>query len=361
MESNSSSTSVHKETPIEREIRRAVEREHSLRRSRGLPNPPTSPEYVEIPLRKAAPYQPLPPTKSEKCQGKDRQFAGKKMQQDIYEEAQREQDLVKLGKIPGFYDKGTVRQLKERKQLFEAFQKPSESVKSNTVSSSNYISFSENDSLCHKVKGTGSNTRNELTIKSPKVFPEAKSCQIIIIENNFDLPTVRPNTNIGAITVVDSNKKARKVQDEKDLDLKTPKENPFFKLRSSTSVVKVEQDIREAQERESELRKQRVNLYGARVERGGGRPAGAEEHSSTLSSLKALPVQDLPDSSQTGVATTTTITAVARHSSGRLGVWPPASAEKNHQTEVHHCPRTPRQRNPLVQRWESGLINAQED
>lgn len=271
-------------------------------------------------------------------------------------------DLVKLGKIPGFYDKGTVRQLKERKLLFEAFQKPSDScsIKNNAISSSNYISFSGNDSLCHKVKGNGPDTRNGLTLKSPKDFSEAKSCQIIIIENNIDLPTIQPNTNIGAITVVDSSiDKTRKNQDEKDL-LNTSKENPFFKLRSSTSVVKVEQDIREAQERERELRKQRINLYGTQVEHRGGSPAGTEEHSSTLSSLKALPVQDLPDSSQAKAATTTT-TSAARHSSGRFGVWPPAAAEKNHQTEVHQCPRTPRQKNPLVQRWESGLINAQED
>uniref|UniRef100_A0A8C6T9L5 A-kinase anchor protein 2 C-terminal domain-containing protein n=1 Tax=Neogobius melanostomus TaxID=47308 RepID=A0A8C6T9L5_9GOBI len=174
-----------KETPIEREIRRAIEREHSLRRSRGLPNPPTSVEYVQIPLKTAILHQPLPPTKSEKCQGKDRQFAGKKMQQDIHEEVQREQDLVSWAKSQG---------------------------------------------------------------------------------------------------------------------------EPFFKLRSSTSVVKVEQDIREAQERERELHKQRINLYGTRVEKGGGRPAKTEEHSGTLSSLKALPVQDLPDSSQTGVTTTTTTT-----------------------------------------------------
>uniref|UniRef100_A0A673CVZ3 Uncharacterized protein n=1 Tax=Sphaeramia orbicularis TaxID=375764 RepID=A0A673CVZ3_9TELE len=118
---------VLKETPIEREIRRAIEREHSLRRSRGLPNRPTSPEYVEIPLRKAVLCQSST-AKSERSQGKDREYAGKKMQHEIHEEVRREDDLVKLGKVPGFYDKGTVRLLKERKQLFEAFQKPSEST-----------------------------------------------------------------------------------------------------------------------------------------------------------------------------------------------------------------------------------------
>ncbi|CAG03273.1 unnamed protein product, partial [Tetraodon nigroviridis] len=109
-----------KETPIEREIRRSIEREHSLRRSRGLPSPPTETEYVEIPLRKAVLSQSII-TKSEKYQGKDRQYAGKKMQLEIHEEVRREQDLVRLGKVPGFYDKGTTQELKDRKVIFEAF------------------------------------------------------------------------------------------------------------------------------------------------------------------------------------------------------------------------------------------------
>ncbi|KAK7929957.1 hypothetical protein WMY93_006352 [Mugilogobius chulae] len=358
LESSSSSTLVLKETPIEREIRRAVEREHSLRRSRGLPNPPSAPEYVEIPLRKAVFRPSLPLTKSERCQGKDKLFAGKKMQQNIYEETQREQDLVKLGKIPGFYDKGTVRQLKERKQLFEAFQKPKDSVKSTSVSIVNDISILENDSLCNKVTKNETNSRNDVNLKNTIVVPEAKTCQIIIIENNSDVPSKRLNTNRDVITVVDSSKeKAKKVEDVTDLDLPL-KENPFFKLRSSTSVVKVEQDIREAQERERELRNQRINLYGTRVEGKEGREATIEEHSGSLSSMKAVPVQALPDPSQNEVTTTTT---AARNSSGKLGVWPPAAAQKNHHTQVQHCPRTPRQKTPLVQRWESGLINVQDD
>lgn len=82
------------------------------------------------------------------------------------------------------------------------------------------------------------------------------------------------------------------------------KNNPFFKLRSSTAIVKVEQDILEAQERERELRKQRVSLYGSarrtKVNEGGGEVARIEEHSSTLSSLNDFPVEDLPGTSQTG-------------------------------------------------------------
>ncbi|XP_058259708.1 uncharacterized protein misp3 [Hemibagrus wyckioides] len=106
------------ETPIEKEIRLAFKREQSLRRSRGLDN---TKEFIEIPLRKSVLSQD-PPDKVQKDHSKERQFAGKKMQREIYAEAEREKVLVKLGRLPGFYDKGTVRQLQEKKLLFEAFQ-----------------------------------------------------------------------------------------------------------------------------------------------------------------------------------------------------------------------------------------------
>ncbi|KAK3556563.1 hypothetical protein QTP70_010010 [Hemibagrus guttatus] len=106
------------ETPIEREIRLAFKREQSLRRSRGLDN---TKEFIEIPLRKSVLSQDLP-EKLLKDHSKERQFAGKKMQREIHTDAEREKVLVKLGRLPGFYDKGTVRQLQEKKLLFEAFQ-----------------------------------------------------------------------------------------------------------------------------------------------------------------------------------------------------------------------------------------------
>uniref|UniRef100_A0A665X8M0 A-kinase anchor protein 2 C-terminal domain-containing protein n=1 Tax=Echeneis naucrates TaxID=173247 RepID=A0A665X8M0_ECHNA len=198
-----------KETPIEREIRRAIEREQSLRKSRGLPNPPTSPEYVEIPLKTTVLCQSVT---TERCQGKDRQFAGKKMQHEIHEEAQREQDLVKIGKIPGFYDKGTVRQLKERRQLFEAFQKPSDSLstvtarcKTTSWSSTSDISVPENQGVSSQkshTRGSHAERRKSIDLLSPTEsrsvatssslqrpgFSEGTGRQVIILENNLSVP-----------------------------------------------------------------------------------------------------------------------------------------------------------------------------
>lgn len=315
-----------KETPIEREIRRAIEREHSLRRSRGLPNPPSAPEYVEIPLRKVVLGQTVN-AKSEKFQGKDRQFAGKKMQHEIYEEVEREQDLVKLGKVPGYYDKGTASQLKERKELFEAFQKPSDSTlalpagsKAMSSSSASDISTLETLEEISPTTGGSYSSRPKSTKQGGSI--SLKPCesdvfdgtasQLIIHKNNPSFTAQKVYNNkqeAEIITTVDSRRpditfrtgghggiKVKELeQGDKEVGV-SPRENPFFKLRSSTTL-EIEQDIREAQEREREFHKQRISLYGGNEgvtggDVGGGAesPARIEEKSPTLlfSSLNGL-------------------------------------------------------------------------
>lgn len=343
------SATAPKETPIEREIRRAVEREHSLRRSRGLPNLPTSPEYVEIPLRKTVLCQSVTP---EKSQGKDRQFAGKKMQHEIHAEVQREQDLVKLGKVPGFYDKGSIRQLRERKQIFEAFQKPSDSTltvsprgKTTSCSSASDISTLQNqEDLLSPTSTTGGSyvkTRQSIDLLSPTEtprsakgggstnstprglgFPEETRCQVSIQENNLSVPAQKlyhAKREVQPVTTVDFgspsvssfrtggyggiNGREQEKEEEDEEEEVTPRENPFFKLRTSTNLVRVEQDIREARERERELRKQRLSLYGGAggpSEGGGGKRSASTEGKSprlSSSSLNGLAVPDLPVSS----------------------------------------------------------------
>lgn len=303
--STGTATSTPKETPIEREIRRAIEREHSLRRSRGLPNPPTCPEYVDVPLRKTVLCHSFT-AKSEKYEGKDRHFAGKKMQHEILREAQREQDLVKLGKVPGFYDKGTVRQLKDRKQIFEAFLKPSDSnlsVSTRThvtswTSPSDISTSGNQEDISSQTSTIGASngeirqsidlvgpTQNHNLVKgggptnvAPRGpgFSEATGCQVIILENTLSVPALKLHHNkqkAEPVTAVDSGSSGTRgreqEKEEEDKMEEAAKENPFFKLRSSTSLVKVEQDIREAQEREKELHKQRMSLYGSTGGAGG--------------------------------------------------------------------------------------------
>ncbi|XP_076026464.1 uncharacterized protein misp3 [Genypterus blacodes] len=372
-----SSTRLKYETPIEREIRRAIDREQSLRRSRGLPTPPSTNEYVEVPFKKNILPQ-SPTAKSERNPGKDRQFAGKKMQQEIHEEAQREQDLVKLGKVPGVYDKGTVRQLKEKKQLFEAFQEPKDP--STAVSTRSKTPFSGNErSTFFKQRGTsqGSTARGSYVERRDSVdmmrqTPSPNSpkggrstyCQNVIPENNVWVPSqklyhTKPET-VGlnevdsgmprVSTTVNGTYRITGREHEKEEE-EAPKENPFFKLRPSTSVVKVERDIRETQEREKELRKQRISLYGGPcVGNGGGagRPVSIDRNSPTWNE-EALP--NLPAPISRGRSGSTSV----RQSLGKLGMWPPEQEQRS-RPEVQVSPRTRRQKPPLLQRWETSLV-----
>ncbi|RVE76310.1 hypothetical protein OJAV_G00008290 [Oryzias javanicus] len=356
------------ETPIQREIRRAIEREHSLRRSRGLPNRPTSPEYVEIPLRKTVLSQSLT-TKAEWSQNKDREFAGKKMQQEINKEAQREHDLVKMGKIPGVYDRGTAGQLKERKQVFEAFQatcdstflmsvknhKSQSSVSSDGTDASTLEETKSEASTCKDSEVerrpsfdllTQSPTRGGLTGPSFRhPDPSRQTGQQVIVLEHGMVPAQKSHLfKAEKVSVIESESSppswnkagwrdapmGRQWGREAEEEI-TPKQNPFFKLRSSDHLVKVKQEILQAQEREREFRNQRISLYG-----GGGEP------------IPAGP------SSKGG-----TEPSAGQQSMGKLSVWPPSqmNEEEINRSEVFINSRTPRQKTPLVQRWEAGLVN----
>ncbi|XP_041357628.1 microtubule-associated protein futsch-like [Gigantopelta aegis] len=97
--SNSFCIEITEETPIEREIRLARERENELRRAKGLP---------ELPLPKSSPKEPeLPSTASSHVFSRHnvaapntmRRFASNRLQHEIIAQKQRELDLRKEGKI----------------------------------------------------------------------------------------------------------------------------------------------------------------------------------------------------------------------------------------------------------------------
>ncbi|CAB1439175.1 unnamed protein product [Pleuronectes platessa] len=72
-------------------------------------------------------------------------------------------------------------------------------------------------------------------------------------------------------------------------------------------------------------------------------------------SLNGPAVPDIPDSPprwRNGPS-------AAQPSAGKVSTWLPAQAEEGRtaQQEVPCSPRSPRQKTPLVQRWESGLVN----
>ncbi|CAH2292924.1 Hypothetical predicted protein [Pelobates cultripes] len=104
------------ETPIEREIRLALEREESLRKERGIQGVGDTKEMVEI-LKNPVLSQSSDTAIQKKS--KERTRSINFLQREIEKDAQREAVLRNEGKVAGLYDKGNVQELDERRKVFE--------------------------------------------------------------------------------------------------------------------------------------------------------------------------------------------------------------------------------------------------
>ncbi|XP_064842543.1 uncharacterized protein LOC135554272 [Oncorhynchus masou masou] len=385
-----------KETPIEREIRRSAEREQSLPRSRCMSNTQEGQEVVDISLMKTPLLAKTLSSKAGPGQGADWQFSEKKMQKEISQEIQRELVLVNMGKIPGVYSKGTVRQMRERKLLFEAFQQgnaerptrhrrplttaglgmrghvyPSVLERTRSMELISFKGYPLSRAHSHqlfdlKAQKEASSGQNPSAENQPAAKGAAR--KVVILASDDTIIAHYPNRDIGAQrlyrsldclsiggTVSTEEEHTDEVRGEQprneDEGSDILRENPFFKLRPSLAMKpEVEKDIREAREREEELRRQRCSLYGeAGVS--GGRPDGTEDPS--------------PESPTTRIPSSTssfTASVDGRQSKGKLDrTWPPPnpkSARENlGQTQEPKVYKAGSQKTPLWQRWEAGMVN----
>ncbi|NXE42538.1 MISP protein, partial [Ptilorrhoa leucosticta] len=114
-------TRVSNETPIEREIRMAMEREENLWKERGIPRLTSSSELVEIQTK---PVLNIHSSPGPGRKGKDRGRASLYVQREIEQEAKREEDLKRQGRLLGAYDRGTQQELDERRRVFEQEEAP---------------------------------------------------------------------------------------------------------------------------------------------------------------------------------------------------------------------------------------------
>lgn len=272
------------ETIIEKQIHKAAQEKQNLQRSGGFFNLADNPDVLEIPFKTNISLDTT--TVTQPYQHSNSQFSEQKMQKEISQEIQRELILVNQGKIPGRYSKGEIRQLKETKLLFEVFQQynmegPTRHRKSPTLMRKGNIYPSVLERTCslerfslksHPISRAPSLRQYKsnsdvhisspgLRSKSPTVGVQDKTCvfqspkqdKIMCLHRSMDsISTHSANVETG------KTKEGKTTQGSPIL-----KQNPFYKLRPALALQpEVEKDIREAKEREEELRRQRCTLYG---------------------------------------------------------------------------------------------------
>lgn len=114
-------TKISNETPIEREIRRAMEREENLWKERGIQRPTSGSELVEIQTK---PVLSMHASPGPGRKGTDKGRASLYVQREIEQETKREEDLRRQGRLLGTYDRGTQQELEERRRVFEQEEAP---------------------------------------------------------------------------------------------------------------------------------------------------------------------------------------------------------------------------------------------
>lgn len=276
-------------TDIEVQIHEADQGEQNMQRADGVFNLADNPDVLEIPFKTNISLETLP-TKVGPGQCSDWQFSGLKMQKEISREIQRELVLVNQGKIPGGYSKGEARQLKETKLLFEAFQQdntegptrhrkiPTSLKKGHLYPSvlerthslemlslkSCPISRAHSFRLYKSATTETERSPEDLRSKSPtlasvdktRLSPYPKQDQHVRLCRSMD--SINTDDSTSAVEARSKTSQGNMTQESPIL-----KHNPFFKLRPALALQpEVEKDIREAKEREEELRRQRCSLYG---------------------------------------------------------------------------------------------------
>ncbi|NXG78171.1 MISP protein, partial [Baryphthengus martii] len=116
-------TKVSNETPIEREIRMAMEREENLWKERGIQRLTSGSEMVEIQTK---PLLSMRASPGPGRKAKDKGRASLYVQREIEQETKREEDLRRQGRLPGTYDRGTQQELEKRRRVFEQEEAPSQ-------------------------------------------------------------------------------------------------------------------------------------------------------------------------------------------------------------------------------------------
>ncbi|XP_067679136.1 uncharacterized protein [Haliotis asinina] len=203
------------ETPIEREIRLARERENELRRSKGLPDLPDPkaeqrsgpPPSLSTSTSEQSPRYFRSPVENNNTM---KRYSSNRLQQEIIKQKQREMDLRKEGKI--------ITTSEEHIQPLK------------------YVAVTGQETTHANVK------KNFVTRKSSAGYTPTKSDEVDSAVNVSQAPKTTPKTEL---------LKSRKVMSAGGAGFS-------YKESRNTAESKIERELREMREREDELRKQRA-------------------------------------------------------------------------------------------------------
>ncbi|KAG8441452.1 hypothetical protein GDO86_006988 [Hymenochirus boettgeri] len=345
------------ETPIEREIRLAMEREQVLRQERGISLPVGQPELVEVQRRSVLGEQTV-------VGGKERQLAGAQMQRDIQQETRREQDLVQQGKVMGAYDRGQQQELQEKKLIFESMRPvstdppikkrddatPSVQIKDPEIPENGVIT----------VPIVAPTVTSNAEVKKGPSFAEANGSKVILIEHSSLIlrPASVSSTSPASVTTKSPVPVTTKcpafvgTKSPASTDLTLPPtvraqspvqaaSSPYLLLRSPSPRSLLEKEIEEVEERERDLRLLRTSIYGR-----DSIDTTAKANESREDVLSGIYQPERPNW-------------------GKLEVnWPPNkghSMNGDETEQVNDSPRIRRQRSLLIQSWESGTPSPLEE
>ena len=278
------------ETSVEKQIQEENQAKQNLQRSGAVFNLTDNPDVLEIPFKTNILLEPLPSPVDPRS---DWQFSEHKMQKEISQEILRELVLVNQGKIPGGYSEEEIRTLQETKLLFEAFQQ--DNTEGPTRLRKHPTSLTRADANPSVLERTCSLER--FSLDSSLRLHESETSEKIekspeYLRSKSPTGGSRDRARLSPYAKQDKHSRLCRSMDSINSDVSTSaaegrsktreggqspilQRNPFFKLRPSLSLQpEVEKDIREAQDREEELRRQRSTLYGE------NRPSSRDEDKS---------------------------------------------------------------------------------
>ncbi|XP_072260868.1 mitotic interactor and substrate of PLK1 isoform X2 [Pyxicephalus adspersus] len=390
------------ETPIEREIRLALQREETLRRERGIQHSVESKEIVEI---QKNPVLSFSPEGQLSKKNKDKARTAFFLQREIQRDEQREADLKSEGKVPGLYDKGYAQEIDERRKLFEQPDEiPVQPLKLTTkTTSKGNMSGIQDTSTNQSDSRENTETTNLTVVDAPVPYSVRNNwkpkplnpyrTRRLSVDNILDVRT--PNdTSTAQETSEDLVRKENfqfqplkfglRLQEDKDKeekDYKTEKKTESANgveiyntwLRPSRSSV-IEEEIRQTLERDRELQERRgiselPSVSTSREDHYGyneyGRPSVTSDGSRSWSSSSRKSTLSSPQPSNTATVQMFTPRiypkivfsesqpgSLKKQENWYAGIDPNDAVN----TEIVESTRVSRHKSKMALRWEAGLF-----